>query len=249
MDYQIKNHEWERIVCILSAIQGIKTKNELKLRRFIEAIWFIARTGCQWRLLPLTYSAWRSVHQRFMRWNRKNIWKILFEESRDPDLQKIMIDGTSIRAHACAGGYENNTQEIHALGRSKGGFTTKIHAAVDALGNLLRFMMTAGQRNEITQADNLTQGFQHSCLIADKAYDKDAFITDLESHGNTVVIPPRKNRKAQRYYDVDVYKERHLIECFFGKLKQFRRIFSRFDKCADTFLSFIYFGSILIWLR
>ena len=87
-------------------------------------------------------------------------------------------------------------------------------------------MMTACQRNEITQADNLTQGFQHSCLIADKTYDKDAFIKDLESQGNTVVIPPRKNRKAQ-----------------------LRRIFSRFDKCADTFLSFIHFGSTLIWLR
>ena len=177
MDYQIKNHEWERIVCILSAIQGIKTKNELKLRRFIEAIWFIVRTGCQWRLLSLTLWCLRSIH-------------------------------------------------IHQ-----------------------RFMITAGQRNEITQADDLTQGFQHSCLIADKAYDKDAFIKDLESHRNTVVIPPRKNRKIQRYYDPDVYKERHLIECFFGKLKQFRRIFSRFDKCADTFLSFIHFVSTLIWLR
>jgi hypothetical protein len=77
-----------------------------------------------------------------MRWNRKNIWKMLFEESRDHDLQEIMIDVTSIRAHACTGGYEKNTQEIHALGRSKGGFSTKIHAAVDALGNPLRFMMT-----------------------------------------------------------------------------------------------------------
>ena len=249
MDYHIRTHEWERIFCILSSMRSIKTKNELKLRKFIEAIWFIARTGCQWRLLPPIYGAWRSVHQRFMRWNRKNIWNVLFEECRDPDLQEIMIDGTSIRAHACAGGYGKNTQEIHALGRSKGGFTTKIHAAVDALGNPLRFVITAGQRNEMTQADHLTQGFQQSCLIADKAYDKEAFIKEIESQGNTVVIPPRKNRKNQRYYDIDIYKERHLIECFFGKLKQFRRIFSRFDKCADTFLSFIHFVSTLIWLR
>jgi transposase len=72
--------------------------------------------------------------------------------------------------------------------------------------------MTAGQCNEMTQADHLTQEFQQSCLIADKAYDKEALIKEVESQGNTVVIPPRKNRKHQRYYDLDIYKERHSIE-------------------------------------
>ena len=123
MDYHIKTHEWERILCMLLAIQGIRTKNELKSIGFIEAIWFIAQSGCQWRLLPLTVLG-VVVHQRFMRWNRKNIWKMLFEESRDHDLQEIMIDVTSIRAHACTGGYEKNTQKIHALRRSKVVFST-----------------------------------------------------------------------------------------------------------------------------
>jgi transposase len=110
MDYHIRTHECEKFLCILSSIHNIKTKDELKLRKFIEALWFMARTGCQWRLCPPNYGAWRSVHQCFMRWNRKNIGNILFEECLDPDLQEMMMDGTSIRAHACAEGYGKNTQ-------------------------------------------------------------------------------------------------------------------------------------------
>ena len=71
----------------------------------------------------------------------------------------------------------------------------------------------------------------------------------LEEHRCITVIPPKKNRKTQREYDLHVYKERHLIECFFGKIKHFRRVFSGFDKTAQAFMGFLNFVGVLIWLR
>jgi IS5 family transposase len=98
-----------------------------------------------------------------------------------------MIDATIIRAHACSSGYIGNQEEA-ALGRSRGGFSTKIHALVDALGNPLKFILTAGQRNDITQAENLIQDVQNTTVIADKEYDSSAFVESLESKGCEIVI-------------------------------------------------------------
>ncbi|WP_410521014.1 transposase [Candidatus Tisiphia endosymbiont of Beris chalybata] len=85
--------------------------------------------------------------------------------------------------------------------------------------------------------------------MADKGYDSDAFIKSLESKGCKVVIPPKSNRKVQREYDQHIYKEQHLIECFFSKLKHFRRVFVRFDKKASSFIGFIAFASLILRLR
>ena len=120
---------------------------------------------------------------------------------------------------------------------------------MDVLGNPLKFILTPGQRNEITQAPALIQDIQGSIVIADKGYDSDAFVEMGERKGNHAVIPPRSNRKNPRSYDEHLYKERHLIECCFGKIKHFRRCFSRFDKAADTSLAFLNFAATLISLR
>lgn len=136
-----------------------------------------------------------------------------------------------------------------SLGRSRGGFSTKIHLAGDALGNALRFILTGGERNDITQAEQLIENLFSDFVLADKGYDANAFIEKLEAQNSVVVIPSKANRKEPRIIDEHLYKERHLIENQIGKLKHFRRVFSRFDKLAKNFLSFIYFASTLVWLR
>lgn len=136
-----------------------------------------------------------------------------------------------------------------SLGRSRGGFSTKIHLACDALGNALRFILTSGERNDITQAESLVDNFIAESVIADKGYDANAFIARLAAQHSRVVIPSKANRKAERTIDTHLYKERHLIENQIGKLKHFRRVFSRFDKLAKNYLSFIHFASAIIWLR
>ena len=117
------------------------------------------------------------------------------------------------------------------------------------MGNPLRFILTAGQEHDITQAEALIEKMECERVVADKGYDSDAFREYIAHSGATAVIPPKSNRKKRHEYDEHIYKERHLIECLFNKTKQFRRVFSRYDKFADTYLSFLQIAATLIWLK
>lgn len=249
MNYHIEQRTWEYILKFLRGIKGLHTKEESKLRRFVEGIWYIMRSGCQWRLLPEDYGNWRAIHRRFKQWSDKGIWEQLMTYVVDADKENLLMDATIVRAHACAAGYVKSSQDAQALGRSKGGLSTKIHALVDALGLPLKFIVTPGQRNDITQAQSLIKGEKNSTIIADKGYDSDELIEAIKKQGCMAVVPSRIKRKKPRQYDRHLYKERHLIECFFSKIKHFRRVFSRFDKTASVFLSFLSFVGALIWLR
>lgn len=121
--------------------------------------------------------------------------------------------------------------------------------SVDALGNPLRFRLTAGQRHDITQAEALVVDFECEYVIADRSYDSDDFVHIVVSSGATPVIPPRSNRGELREYDEHLYQERHLVECFINKIKHYRRIFSRFDKLDSRYLGFLSFAGTLVWLR
>lgn len=151
----------------------------------------------------------------------------------------------------CRGGRKKNGgQAEHAVGSRRGGVSTKIHVSVDGLGNPLRLLLTAGQRHDITQAEALVIDLHFERLIGDKRDDADEFIHVIRDHSEAeVVIPPRAKRKEARPYDQHIYKERHLVECFINKIKQYRRIFSRFEKLAQRYLSFLSFAGALIWLR
>ena len=121
--------------------------------------------------------------------------------------------------------------------------------SVDSLGNPLRFTLTAGQKHDITQAEELIGGYRAEYVIADKGYDSTGFIQYISDSGMVAVIPARANRRQSRSYDNHLYKERHLVECFIGKMKHYRRIFSRFDKLDSSYLGFLQIAAALIWLR
>lgn len=128
--------------------------------------------------------------------------------------------------------------------------STKIHALVDALGNPLRFFLSGGQEHDLVGADALIPGMEAGTLIADKAYDADARVLEpLAAAGKTAVIPSKANRKAVRKHDQELYKERHLIENFFAKIKQFRAIATRYDKTARNFLAAVHLVAAEIWLN
>ena len=135
------------------------------------------------------------------------------------------------------------------IGRSKGGLTIKIHAVVDALGNPVRILLTAGNVNDIVPAPILLEGLLGEKLLADKAYDANKLIEFALQQQMEVVIPPTAQRLVQRDYDRHVYKERHLVECFFEKLKEFRRIATRYDKLSITFRAAVMIAACLIWLQ
>ena len=109
--------------------------------------------------------------------------------------------------------------------------------------------MTGGQEHDVTQAAELISGIESEHVIADRAYDSNQFLGSIIRSGAVPVIPPRSNRREPHSYDEYLYRERHLVECFIGKIKHYRRIFSRFDKLANRYLGFLHFVGALIWLR
>ena len=244
----ITEFAWNKIMLFLKALKTIYFGQERKIKRFIEAIFWMARTGAQWRELPSHYGKWNSIFSRFNDWAKKGIWgKLLNFCIEDPDLESVMIDATIVRAHPCAAGYGD--QNTEGLGRSKGGFSSKIHAKVDALGNLLKVVITPGQRNDVTQAKILLDDIHDTNVIADKGYDSADVRQHIRERNCVDVIPSRSNSKNPVAYDEYLYVERHLVECFFSKMKQFRRVFSRFDKSARNFGSFLAFVGVILWLR
>ncbi len=128
--------------------------------------------------------------------------------------------------------------------------TTKIHALVDKKGRPIKLKLTAGQESDIASAREMIAGMpKGSVLLADKGYDADALreaVFDLEAWAN---IPPKANRKDPICFSKYLYRLRNLVERFFNKLKQFRRIATRYDKLAENFLAAIKLASIRIWLR
>jgi transposase len=242
--------EWSQLLRILRQIKGIRIGSEAGCRSFVEAVLWILRVGGQWRSLPAERGYWNSVFKRYARWNGLKVWPQLLEIiAQQADLQDVSIDSSVVRAHACAAGAANSEGAAEALGRSKGGFSCKIHLAVDALGMPLKLILTGGQAADITQAIPLVEAIGATACLADKGYDADAFINHLTERGIKVVIPPKANRKEPRECDFWHYKERHVVECTFGKLKYYRRIATRYDKKAINFMGLLAFACCLLWLR
>jgi transposase len=138
--------------------------------------------------------------------------------------------------------------QAQAIGRSRGGLSTKIHVAVDALGNPLRLILTPGQINDCTQAEALIDGITAKHVLADRAYDTDRIRAYLAFRADAV-IPAKATRKQPVPHDEDLYKERHLVECFINKIKHFRRVATRYDKTAAAFLAFVAIASFMAWLH
>lgn len=126
--------------------------------------------------------------------------------------------------------------------------TSKIHAVVDALGNPVRWLLTGGEVADITQAKSLLDGLKTDAVLADKGYDADALIDSIQAGGAIAVIPPKRNRFMPRSYDRHLYKDRNLVERFFNRIKQFRRIATRYEKLARNYLSFLNLVCAYIWI-
>jgi transposase len=127
--------------------------------------------------------------------------------------------------------------------------TTKILALTDALGNLVRFVLLPGQRFDTVGVPSLLDGIEFGALLADKAFDSNAIITDLDARGAKVVISQHPRRTSPRKIDEEIYKWRHLIENYFGKLKEFKRIAMRADKTDVSFTAMIHAAAAVIASR
>jgi transposase len=246
--HELADDQWNAIKDLLPGKKGDPGVTAKDNRLFVNAVFYVAKTGVPWRDLPERLGHWHRVFQRFNRWCKKGVFTRIFEVLRDPDLEVLMLDSTVIRAHQHSAGQKNSTPAQEQLGRSRGGVSTKIHVAVDGLGKPTKIFLSPGQDHDVTKAPELIQGSPAEKVIADKAYDSNAFIAQIEAQGATPVIPPRETRLEPRDYDREEYKKRNVAERFINVLKQCRRVATRYDKTARNFLGFVLFASTLMVL-
>ena len=218
-------------------------------RGFFEGVRWILRTGAPWRDLPMAFGAWSCIYRRFRRWAVAGRWEALREAFGRTGAKLSLIDSTIVKAHPHAAGALRTTggQASQALGRSRGGMTTKIHAVVSDRGELLRFVLTAGQVNDVTQASRLLRRGEGD-VVADRAYDSDALIAHAQALGLRAIIPSRSHRNVIRSLDRETYRTRNVIERWFGRVKGFRRIATRYEKTSLSYAAFVATAAFLVAL-
>ena len=222
---------------------------KLSDRMFVEAILYQARTGNPWRDLPKEFGGWTSAYKRFRRWERSGLWKRIWKHLQSLDakpVRNLFIDSTVVRAHQHASGPSKKSggQKKQAMGRSSGGLTTKLHAACADNSTAVSLCLSAGQSHDATAFPAVWEGAPKSrwldAAVMDKAYDSDNIRKFLEYQGIKAVIPPKSNRKRLFPYDQTKYRMRQKVERFFGRIKEFRRLATRYDKLAKTFMAFVH---------
>ena len=187
------------------------------------------------------------MYRRFRRWAHNSVWQRVFEAVQDPDLDWAMLDCTSVLAHQHAAG-QKSSAPTEALGRSRAGFTNKLHAVVDSLSNPLRLALTPGQQADCTVSTELLAGLAVGAVLADKAYDTDTTVAEIAQAGATVVVPSKRGRSTARVLDHNLSTHRNKVEHSFERLKQYYRLATRYDKSAASFLAFAHCAASFVWL-
>ena len=234
------DEEWAIFAPFLITATSRGGRPPMNHRHRLDGILWICRTGAPWRDLPVAFGKWNSVWKQFRRWCETGVWDLLLQALADGggalDMLQ-MIDSTIVRAHRCAAG-ERTEEQTQALGRSRGGFSTKIHVRCNAAGLPIGIVLSEGEAHDVTAYDGLMQerDSDPGAMLADKGYDSDAIRHDLRDSGATPEIPSRSNRKVQYSINKSLYALRSRIECFIGHLKEQRRIATRYDKLATSFV-------------
>ena len=240
---------WSKLKPILLDT-GIYDKPNLRIT--FEGMLYRVRVGCQWRELPPEFGNWNSVFKRFNEWSRTGKLNLIFKLlSREPDLEWLFIDGSIVKAHQNSSGASKKSEfGDHGIGKSVAGNTSKIHLAVDSSGNPLDFEVTGGEVHDVKIAPELISRLPVSeYTIADKGYDSDPLREQIKSKKSIPIIPKKKNSKTgNKDLDWGLYRNRHLVENTFCKLKNFRAIATRFDKTKRNFIGTLALACSYLWL-
>nr|WP_273523848.1 IS5 family transposase [Rhodosalinus sediminis] len=221
-------------------------------RRVLSGIIYIQKNGLQWKDAPSVYGPPKTLYNRFVRWSRMGVFARILAELARPGAQgdTIMIDSTHLKAHRTAASLFKRGTRPRAIGRTKGGLNSKLHMVCDGLGRPLTFFLSPGQVSDAKGALALLSALPSAKrLLADRGYDADWFRQALDDKGIAACIPARRGRKKPAKHDAVLYKQRHRIENLFARLKDWRRIATRYDRCGELYLSAICIASTVIyWL-
>ncbi|WP_428841812.1 IS5 family transposase [Gordonia polyisoprenivorans] len=284
------DEQWLLLEAVLPSSDGVRGRPFRDHRQVIEGIVYRARTGCPWRDLPAEFGPWQTVWKRHRRYSGDGTYdKILAALAADADAREVLewtvsVDSTVARAHQHAttlartqgdlSNYTNRGDEPadHALGRSRGGLTCKVHALVDGHGLPLVVLCGPGQGGDSPVFEPLLDQLKVArhgrgrprtrpdAVLADKAYCGRAHRENLRRRGIRAVIPQRDDQIAHRKtkgsdggrpisLDKEAYKGRNVVERFFNRIKQWRAVATRYDKLALTYRGTILLAGIRLWTQ
>ncbi|WP_329582492.1 IS5 family transposase [Streptomyces sp. NBC_01361] len=272
--HELSDAEWEFVRPLLPA--SLRGRKRLDDRRVLNGIVWKFRTGTAWRDVPERYGSWATLHTRFRRWAKDGTFERMLRAAQAKadaagDIDWLVsVDSTVVRAHQHAAGARKGALSAPALGRSRGGLTSKIHLACDALGRPLAFTLTGGNTNDCTQFTAVMEAIRVPRLgpgrprvrpahvLGDKGYSSRAIRTWLRYRGIPHTIPERADQVRNRLrrgsrggrppaFDKQVYKRRNVVERCFNRLKQWRGIATRYDKTAESYQAAVTLASLLMW--
>jgi len=245
----LRDDQWERIAPLVPGKVGDPGRSGADDRLFVEAVLWIGRVGAPWRALPEGFGSWNSVFQRFRRWAKGDVFDRVFEAlSADADFGYVVGDGTVVRVHQHGTGARGGLTIRPSGGPAAAGRPRSspwsMRWATGALRPAARPAAGAAARQR--GGTPLLTDLGSAALLADKAFDGDARRAELDDRGAVAVIPPKANRAADIPWDFEMYRWRHLVEDFFCKIQEFRRIATRYDKTDQSFKVIIHLvGSVL----
>jgi transposase len=262
---EISDEQWESLEPLLPPLVGFG-RPYLEHRPIISGIVWVLRTGAPWRDVPERFGKWTTIASWFRRWTVKGIWQQIWAElQRQADLKGQLdwsmhfVDGTVVRAHQCVAGARGG-QEDEALGRSRGGFTTKIHLRAEGHGKPMAFVLSAGERHEskylqplleigvVVRAGRGRPRIRPDRLVGDKGYSYTSVRKYLHARGIRVTILRRKDQGDNIGFDAMVYKQRNKVERLVNRFKSFRRIATRYDKRASSYSSWLTVAALFMWM-
>lgn len=259
--YELTDDQYARIEDLLPA-NGHRGGQWNDHRTTLDGILWILHTGAQWRELPGRYGKWKSVHGRFHRWSKQGFFDRILRRlhTRLDKLERLdfdlwCVDASSIRAGRAAAGARRRKvpgePSDHALGRSRGGFGTKLHLIVDSHGVPLAASISPGQAHESKHLEPVLEAVRINrsgrgrprcrpkALAGDKGYSYPRVRRYLRHRGIKVVIPTRKDQRRDPHFDTPSYRRRNIVERCINWLKENRRLGTRYEKLAVTFLGMI----------
>ena len=244
--FWLSDEQWARIEPHLPTdVRGVERADD---RRVISGIVHVLKCGCRWCDCPEAYGPPTTIYNRFVRWARRGIWENLFRElagnGRSADTQ--MIDSTHVKAHRSAAGGKGGAEAgCWPLARRA---QHEIYALADAKGRLIAILLTGGEAHDCPIAERLIRRVKPSKrMLGDKAYDSAELRDELHERGTKPVIPNRSNRKQPFRFSKRLYKLRWRIESAFNRLKDFRRIATRYDRLARNYLASVCLAAALAW--
>ncbi|WP_434099907.1 IS5 family transposase [Streptomyces viridosporus] len=274
---------WNRIAPLMPT-DPVRGRRWADHRRTLEAIAWKYRTNSPWRDLPEELGSFQTAHKRLIRWAVDGTWEmilaaVLAAADADDDIDwTVSVDSTVVRAHQHAAGARKRGRPAdelndHALGRSRGGLSTKVHLAADGGARPLAFTVTAGQAGDAPAFETVMSRIRVPrsgvgrprtrplVVLADRAYSSRAIRNYLRHRGIRAVIPQpsdqighrrrRRGRQGGRPpgFDAEAYKQRNTVERCINRLKQWRGLATRTDKLAIAYQAALHFAAILIWAR